>query len=219
VRLKVIFDVDGVLIDGWHADSARRKPWDATLEADLGVKREAFQEAFFGLVGGQSESLMSECVSGRRDTRDALAAILPRLGYQGQVDHFMRYWFEKDSNLNARVLELVDQLRESDDADVYIATGQEHYRAQYLWNELGFRNRFDGMFYSAQIGWPKADARFFESINRNLGITPRDRPIFFDDQSSIVELARSAGWDASTFTCPQDIVEHPRLAGLLAPAL
>jgi putative hydrolase of the HAD superfamily len=41
-KLKVFFDVDGVLIDGWHANSALSKRWDLTLEADLGVDREAF---------------------------------------------------------------------------------------------------------------------------------------------------------------------------------
>jgi FMN phosphatase YigB (HAD superfamily) len=33
--MKIFFDVDGVLIDGWHANSALRKPWDAMLEVDL----------------------------------------------------------------------------------------------------------------------------------------------------------------------------------------
>ena len=56
------------------------------------------------------------------------------------------------------------------------------------------------MFYSAQLGSPKADARFFETINRQLGIAPADRPVFFDDQPALVEVARDAGWDAVTFT-------------------
>jgi putative hydrolase of the HAD superfamily len=99
----IFFDVDGVLIDGWHANSALRKPWDATLEADLGINREAFQKLFFGTPGSQSASPMFECLTGRRDLGDALDDILPKVGYQGNTDDFMRYWFKKDSNVNADV--------------------------------------------------------------------------------------------------------------------
>jgi putative hydrolase of the HAD superfamily len=43
----ILFDIDGVLIDGWHADSARRRPWDATIETHLGIDRDAFRRLFF----------------------------------------------------------------------------------------------------------------------------------------------------------------------------
>lgn len=69
--MKIFFDVDGVLIDGWHADASRRKPWDATIEADLGIDRETFQHLFFGTVGARSFSRMVECVSGRSDLKSA----------------------------------------------------------------------------------------------------------------------------------------------------
>ena len=110
--MKVFFDVDGVLIDGWHADIARRKPWDETIEADLGVDRDAFQLLFFGTPGNRSASPMFECVTGRRDLKQALAAILPDVGYKGSVDDFVRYWFEKDSRLDPDVFGTVRELRE-----------------------------------------------------------------------------------------------------------
>lgn len=212
--MKIFFDVDGVLIDGWHANRALRKPWDASLEADLGVDRGAFQKLFFGAAGGQGGSPMFECVTGRRDLRDALAEVLPQVGYPGTADAFMRYWFAKDSNVNADVLNLVDDIRERSGAKVYVATGQEHYRARYLWDELGFSRHFDGLFYSAEIGHPKGDVRFFEAINGSLGIGMGPRPLFFDDQAEIVELARSVGWDGTAFTSVRDIREHPRLRRL-----
>lgn len=153
----IFFDVDGVLIDGWHANSALRKPWNATLEGDLGINREAFQNLFFGAPGGRFESLMFECITGRRDLRDALAEVLPQVGYEGSVDDFMRYWFEKDSNVNADVFKLIEEIREGCGARIFVATGQEHHRARYLWNELGFSKHFDGIFYSAKIGYGKKD--------------------------------------------------------------
>ncbi len=211
--MKVFFDVDGVLIDGWHADVARRKPWDATIEADLGVDRDAFQLLFFGTPGNRAASPMFACVTGRRDLKEALAAVLPRAGYKGGVDDFVRYWFEKDSNINPQVFDLIRELRERG-VQTFVATGQEHHRAAYLWNDLGFANHFDRLFYSAEIGVPKKDPRFFEAINRALEIGPGERPLFFDDQPEIVELASSAGWDAATFTSARNIQQHPRLRHL-----
>ena len=206
--MKIFFDVDGVLIDGWHINEDLRKPWDATIEADMGIGRRAFQELFFGASGDQRSSLMHECLTGQCDLKDALAGVLPALGYKGSVDAFIRYWLEKDSNVNSEVLTLVGKIREIDGVQLFIATGQERYRADYLWNELGFSKYFDKMFYSAKIGFPKKDKRFFEAINSALNITAEEKPLFFDDQPEIVELAEKAGWDAITFRSVRDIKEH-----------
>ncbi len=209
--MKIFFDVDGVLIDGWHADSARRKPWDLTIEADLGVDREAFQRLFFGTPGNRAESPMQACVMGRRDLKDALALVLPDVGYKGSVADFMDYWFRKDSRLDTAVLEAVEAIRARGEAQLFLATGQEHHRARFLWETLGFRQRFDGMFYSASIGYLKKDRRFFEAINHALAIDIEERPLFFDDQPEIARLACEAGWDGTAFGGVADITAHPRL--------
>lgn len=212
--MKIFFDVDGVLIDGWHANPELRKPWDMTIEEDLGVDRDAFERLFFGASGDRSQSRMVACVTGQIDLKAALAEVLPEVGYAGSVSAFMQYWFEKDSNLNASVLELVSKLRQTGNMELYLATGQEHHRARYLWNELGFSRLFDGMFYSAKIGHPKKDIRFFEAINTALGISGDERPLFFDDQPEIVALAAQAGWDGTAYSCERDIRRHPRLREL-----
>jgi putative hydrolase of the HAD superfamily len=212
--MKVFFDVDGVLIDGWHSNSVLRKPWDLSIEADLGIDREAFRTLFFGDPGTKAGSPMAACVSGRLDLIEALADILPKVGYRGNTTDFARYWFEKDSNVNPAVLALAAHIREAGGAGLYIATGQEHHRARYLWDELGFSRYFDRMFYSAEIGHLKKDVRFFESINRELGIGADEHPLFFDDQPEIVKLANSVGWDAAEFTAASDIREHSRLRHL-----
>ncbi|MGE0719996.1 MAG: HAD family hydrolase [Alphaproteobacteria bacterium] len=209
----VFFDVDGVLIDGWHADTARRKPWDATIEADLGIDRAGFQRLLFGAPDGRP-SPMAECIAGRRDLRAALDEILPQLGHHGPADVVMRYWFEKDSNVNPEVLQLVADIRERGVARVYLATGQEHHRAHHLWTTLGLRDRFDGMFYTAAIGVAKSDRRFFRAIDRALVSDPTQPPMFFDDQPGIVAVAVAAGWDATIFTSARDVREHPRLRHL-----
>lgn len=205
--MNILFDVDGVLIDGWHADPARRRPWDATIEADLGIDRDAFRRLFFD----GPDSPMANCLVGRRDLRDALAAILPRAGYRGRAADVMRYWFQKDAAIDADTLRAAADIRGRSGARVYLATNQEHHRAGHLWHDLGFSARFDGIFYSAAIGHTKADGRFFQAVGRALG---PGRPLFFDDHAGAVAAARDAGWDAAVFASVRDVLDHPRLRHL-----
>lgn len=209
----VFFDVDGVLIDGWRASPGHHRSWDASLEADFGIEPRAFRAAFFGPPEFRHASPMFACILGRRHLEDALGEVLPRLGYQGPVEDFIAYWFEKDAVLNDEVLELVRRIRASG-AELYLATGQEHRRARYLWHTLGLSRLFDAMFYSAAIGYWKQDIRFFEAINQALRIGPSDRPLFFDDQPLVVSTARRAGWDAVLFRTIDDLRDHPRLGFL-----
>ena len=214
--MKIFFDVDGVLIDGWHSDPARRKPWDVTIEQDLGIDRSAFRQKFFHSPSGAFNSVMHACVAGKRDLKEALAEVLPAVGYAGAVDAFIAYWFEKDSNVNQDVLKIVKHLGQNEDLELYIATGQEHYRAAYLWTQLGFRKHFKEIFYSARLGHLKDTPAFFRTVNQRLEIGARDRPLFFDDQDVVVQLARAAGWDACKFNSVRDLQGHPTIRRLLA---
>lgn len=191
--MKVFFDVDGVLIQGWHASEATRVPWDATLEADLGVNRAAFQRFLFDVCSEQSDSLMHQCITGQRDLQHVLAEGLPALGSRGAAPELLHYWFTQGSNVDREVLELVRTMRQRAHLQVFFATGQEHHRARYLWDELGFCRDCDGIFYSARLGYSKKDPRFFEAVNRALAITPEERPVFFDDQEEVIDL-RGASW-------------------------
>ena len=42
----ILFDGDGVLIHGYHARKDLRHCWDANMEVDLGIKRQAFKDGF-----------------------------------------------------------------------------------------------------------------------------------------------------------------------------
>jgi putative hydrolase of the HAD superfamily len=213
--MKIFFDVDGVLIDGWHAKPERRKRWDATLEQDLGIDLKAFQQKFFASPSGKFPSVMHGCVGGEYDLKEALAAVLPSVGYDGPVDAFVCYWFEKDSSVNRDVLDAVKRLAQNPQVELYVLTGQEHYRAAYLWNELGFKEHFKDILYSAKLRYLKNTPEFFNRVNAMLGIAPPERPLFFDDQEQVVKLARAAGWDACVFDTVDDLRTHPRLRRLL----
>ncbi|MEO1020276.1 MAG: HAD-IA family hydrolase [Pseudomonadota bacterium] len=209
--MKIFFDVDGVLIDGWHARPERRKPWDATLEEDLGVDKDRFQQLFFQKRADGRPSLMEECLTGARGLKAALAEILPLVGHRGSVDEFITYWFRKDSNINRDVLDIVSSLSNKPGIELYIATGQEHLRADFLWQQLDFQRYFRDIFYSAKVGYLKKDPAFFKAVNRALKIDTREKPLFFDDQPEIVNLAKQAGWDAVVYETIDDVRNHPRI--------
>jgi putative hydrolase of the HAD superfamily len=214
-RVKIFFDVDGVLIDGWHSKPERRKEWDATIAQDLGIDREAFRRRLFAPTSDGERALILACAEGTRDLKDVLAEILPEIRYCGSVNSFVRYWFEKDSNLNRELVAVVERLTRHPHVDLYLATAQEHHRAAHLWNTLGLRDHFRDIFYSAKLGHLKDTPEFFAAINRALAIAPGDRPLFFDDREEIVLLARDAGWDACVFDTVEDVVNHPRLKDFL----
>lgn len=212
--MKVFFDVDGVIIDGWHSVPERRKPWDTTIEQDIGINREALRRALFTPLDGATASLLSRCIRGETDLKDVLARLLPNLGYPGSVDAFLKYWFSKDSNVNPAVLDVVRRLKKREGVELYLATNQEHHRATYLWNDLGLKDLFIDIFHSARLGVQKDDVAFFARINAQLGIGVSERPLFFDDAEVNVKTARDAGWDAHVFETADGLVKNSRLGAV-----
>jgi putative hydrolase of the HAD superfamily len=213
--MKIFFDVDGVLIDGWHAKRERRRLWSTNLTADLGIDRTLFRD-FFTTPAGGHPSRMHACMVGARDLKETLGEFLPTIGYTGDVETLVRYWFTQDSKRNLPLFDVIARLRAHADVALYLATGQEHHRAAFLWNELGFKDFFREMFYGAQIGHPKDDPAFFHAINQALQIAPGEHPLFFDDTPEVVAAARTAGWEAVEFDSIDDVLRHPRLARFLA---
>jgi putative hydrolase of the HAD superfamily len=209
--LKAFFDVDGVLIDGWHANPELRTPWDASIEEDLGISREALQHALFTPRDGASGSLMKACTKGEADLKIVLTDLLPTLGYTGSVDGFLDYWFRKDSILNPDVLSIVRHLKQRG-VELYVATNQEHHRAAYLWDNLGFKDLFEDIFHSARFGFHKDEAGFYTEVNTLLDIGSTEPPLFFDDSEKNVVTARGGRLGCSCFRHGRDPYPEPAIA-------
>jgi len=212
--LKIFFDIDGVIIDGWSSPD-RRIRWDVTMEQDLGICPEVFQKAFFAPQRPGTASMMDACVKGEANLKHVLSELLPSLGYRGSIDAFVDYWFSKDSNINQDVLEIVKRLKEVDGVTLYLATTQEHFRAAYLWHELGLKDLFAAIFYSASLGVTKSEPSYYTIVNAKIDIQPSERPLFFDDMPTVITAARTAGWDAHVFNTVEDLLQNPRIAGVL----
>lgn len=204
----LIFDVDGVLLHGYHANPALVRAWDATLLADTGIDPERFRTEFV------FDIFFKKIVIGQMSLVDALERRLPSLGYRGSPMTFIKYWLERDSVVNTELLDAIRQLKANADIRLYIATNQEHLRASWLFNHLGLSDLFEDIFYSARIGARKPDAAFFKFVDAKLGPQAQP-PLFFDDTPANITAAQSAGWEAAQFDTIDDFTTHSWVAARL----
>lgn len=204
----ILFDVDGVLINGWHFRPEYRVCWNETLEADMGIPEPVFSRYVMGVF-------QEEVVSGQVDLHQSLSDHLPAMGYHGSVQDVIDYWLQKDSQINQPLIEIVKSLQESGKARLFIATNQEHNRARYLTENLGLGQYFEDIFYSARLGARKPYPEYFHKVDDILGREPTESVLFFDDTPKVVEAAREHGWDAQEFRTYQDVLDNKTVQAIL----
>jgi putative hydrolase of the HAD superfamily len=140
---------------------------------------------------------------GQGDLKEMLKDVLEDWQWNGTVDELLKFWLDSDSEIDERFIPIVTNLR-AKGIKVYLATDQEKYRAQFIWEERGLKNWLDGKFVSCDIGFMKSDPRFFQHIITTLNVHPSEI-VFFDDSIQKVESARKAGVNAKHFTKFEDL--------------
>ncbi len=154
-RKFIFFDVDGVLIDGYHYNAAHRKLWNINLEKDLGIPLQTMEIYF--------RENWADVLVGRKDLTRSLRDFLHNKGHHENASDVMTYWFEKDSKINPDTWEIVTRLHQKKNCALYLATNQEHQRAAYLWNILNFKSMFQDIFYSGAMGVTKKRSAVFHA--------------------------------------------------------
>ena len=183
--MKVLMvDVDGVLVHGRPGDGLHLFTY---LERDLGLSRELIQKEFFQTHWGN-------IVIGREDLEPQLAGVLAKIAPGLSAATLIDYWFENDSRLDQTLLTDLAALRATG-IPMFLATNQEHRRAAYLMENLGLSSYFDGIFYSAMLGYQKPASEFFRLATERVGIDPSEIA-FIDDYPANIEAARQFGWKA-----------------------
>jgi putative hydrolase of the HAD superfamily len=189
VAIKALMvDVDGVLIDGRPEDG---RPWQTSIETDLGVNAEALREIFVA-------HYWDDIITGRADLTDHLTVTLREVAPHLSPAQFLAYWFERDSYLVAAFLPELSRIR-SAGIRVYLATNQEHLRAAWLMEKLGLAAHVDGIFYSARIGVKKPESQFFARVQAAVSLSA-DEILFIDDNRQNIDAAVQAGWRAHHWT-------------------
>ncbi len=178
----VIFDADGVVIFPWR--------FARYLEEEQGITPEMVRPFFHGVF--------NDCLVGERDLKEALAPFLPEWGWQRSVEEFVALWFEVENAADARVIEVVRDLRRSG-LTCCLATNQEAYRAEYMTKMMGFEHIFDRLFFSCDLGCQKPSRIYYDRIAKALGLEGRSI-LFWDDGESNVAAARLCSWNAELYT-------------------
>lgn len=200
----VVFDVDGVLIHGYHARPDQRESWDKALAA-VGVDADRFQSEFIFDV------FMKKVLIGQTPMMEALDKRLSGMGYKGSTMAFADLWLNHDATLNLELVETIKRLKAHPDVRLFIATNQDHMRAQWLWTTMGLGALFEDIFYSARAGMTKAHRGFFEFADDRMGRFD-EPPLFFDDTQKVLDVAKSHGWETVLFTGNDDVLSHSWIA-------
>lgn len=191
----LLVDVDGVLIRGRPSDG---QPWSTGLEADLGLRVEDLQGAFF-------VPHWEDIVLGRAALADRLAPVLAAVAPHLTVQQLTDYWFNQDARIDQALLADLGHLRRGG-WHIHLATNQEHRRADHLMRVLGLADHVDGIHYSADLGCRKPDAAFFHQVAARLRESPHNL-LLLDDAAENVRAARAAGWSAVHWTGQRSLAD------------
>lgn len=206
----LVFDVDGVLVHGYHARPDLHETFDEKLRG-LGINADRFQREFI------YDIFMKRVLIGEVPMVEALDRRLKAFGYRGSTMTVLDLWMSHDCFPNTAMFELIRKLKADPQVRLYLATNQDHSRAQFLWQGLGLRDSFEDMFYSARFGRTKAHKKFFEMAEERMPSSELP-PLFFDDTPKVIDAAKAHGWEAVLFETIDDCATHPWIAERLGAA-
>lgn len=198
-KLYIFFDVDGVIISSEHQNPAISRPWDEALVNKFNINPKDLSAMFF-------DKFFIDILVGKYDLKSKLSETLVKLGYNGDVNNVVNCWFEGDAKINYSVIEIIEKLRFKSGVHLFLATNQEKYRADYIWNKLGLRNYFEDIFYSANLGVLKNDEQFYCKVNEAINYNKDyEKIIFIDDNKDNISTAIKSGWNAYLYKSIIDI--------------
>ncbi|MFA5593097.1 MAG: HAD-IA family hydrolase [Micavibrio sp.] len=207
--MRIFFDLDGVLIGGFHAKEALRKRWDTEIEKDLGLDFDIFQQFF--------KTRFMDVLIGKADFTGEMTAFLREHGYTHDARTVIDYWHDRDRDFIEPVMGAVKSLARLPDIELYVATNQTRERADYLKNTAGLGAYFKDIYYSARLGCFKTDPAYFAQIEDELGFDPAaEPPLFFDDRAGNIAVAAARGWNAVLVDGPESVTDNPVIRHLLA---
>jgi putative hydrolase of the HAD superfamily len=182
-----VFDADGVVCIGQNFSMA--------LEDQHHIPHEQLASFFAGPF--------ADCILGRRDLREVIAAYAADWGWSKSVDDLLAFWFQQEHVMCSQVLECVRMLRKKGHLCV-LGTNQEAHRAAYLRREMRLAEEFDQIFPSCELGAVKPSIEFFRGIQGHLKLQPTDLCLI-DDSDGNIAGARAAGWNAIGYRSTADI--------------
>lgn len=183
----LLLDMDGLVV-------IRDKVFSVRISEKLNIPLEKFLPFF--------KNEFQLCLVGKADLKSELKKYAPAWGWKNSVDELLKFWFDGEKEINHEVLDKALDLRKKG-YQIYLVTNNEKYRVDFLWNKIGLKKYFDGMFSSAEVGLKKPDPKFYLKVLEILKVTP-DQVIFMDDDEGNVESAKEIGMDARFYSGIKD---------------
>jgi putative hydrolase of the HAD superfamily len=183
----LIFDADGVLING----DIFSKRFSKEYNIDINKINPFFDGPF------------KDCLIGKADLKEVITPYLEEWGWKDGVDNFLEYWFSSEYSIDEELINYIQDYRKNGIKCV-MATNQEKYRAEYLFNKIGFINSFDKMYVSAHLGHKKTNKEFFEKLVNDLIDIKKDEILFWDDDIENINTAKEFGINAELYTTFKD---------------
>ncbi len=183
----ILFDLDGVL-------ALPEENFSVLYARSHGYDLQPFTTFF--------ETVWEDFVTGKRDLKEHIAAHPDFWKWQHSPEALLDFWFKAENIRNEALLEVIRKIR-SKGMRCYIATEQEKYRTAYI-RDVMFKNEFDGIFSTAEIGYKKNAPEFYQAVIAHLDVQPEDI-IFFDDSQSKIDVALKAGLDARLYTGIEEV--------------
>lgn len=181
----IAWDFDGVLNRGFQGGFHL---WQETFEADLGVSAKDFTDFIF------TEANFAQVLTGRRDLLDLLGAYVTAHAVPHAPEAVLDYWLTKDAHADPQVLRWLRACA----VPGVIATNNEKYRADFIWNRMGFSAHLQRIFASGPMGVKKPDDGFFQAIETWSGLVPGDI-LLIDDAEKNIAAAAARGWQVFHF--------------------
>jgi len=178
----ILFDADGVVINSEIFSVQYQKQFDISNDEMLPFFKGVFQD----------------CLVGKADLKEVVLPYLKKWKWHGTIDEFLQFWFKAEHHIDEKIIKLIKVLREKN-IKCYLVANQEKYRAEYIKNKMGFKDVFDRIFLSVDIGHKKPEKEFYEFILNEIKNEHKIYPheiMFFDDSLEHVNKAKKLDIDA-----------------------
>jgi len=143
------------------------------------------------------------CLVGKADLKKEIAKYISGWGWNNSIEDLLKFWFDGEKEINHKLVEKVNELRKNG-YKIYLITNNEKYRVEFLWEKMGLKRYFDGIFSSAKIGLKKPDKKFYFEVLKLLKTTPKD-VVFWDDDEGNHKSAKEIGIDARLYSGIDDL--------------
>jgi putative hydrolase of the HAD superfamily len=189
----ILFDVDGVLIQG--------QLFSIKLARELKLDKKEVAHFF--------NTDFQQALLGQKDLKKIIEPYLEKWGWQKSVEQFISYWRESENQPNQELLSLISQLH-SKHIDCYIASNQEQYRGQYLFDDLEFGRLFDHCFFAYEIKAKKTDLKYWtyvwDSLQYLEGGIEKNQVLLIDNSLANINQAESFGFQGHLYENNADCI-------------